>query len=285
MVILNASWDLPILVCKHFGQKPMRFRFYPSIFLRSAHLFIAFTFALTACQFIQAQEETAFNVYTGPRSLDGAQTSAVREAPEDPTAMFAAALFREAGLEFTHSVIPWSRAVQSVQNEANVLVYSMIRNAQREDLYEWIGLINPIETHLYMLRDMLDSVPTTLAEARDLRIGLARRSAADEFLSSQGFTNLVYSGNPTRAPVLLERGRIQLTPMTRQEAIGVIEDFNLEAGALVPTVRLAELSTGTYFVVSKQTDPALVERLKQAYRALVDDGTHQRFFGDQNLPD
>ncbi len=231
--------------------------------------------------FAHSQEELAFSVYTGPRSLDGLQTSPVSNVPEDPTALFAAALFREAGLEYSLSVIPWSRAVQSVQNEANVMVYSMIRNAQREDLYEWIGLINPTETHLYALKGKLDRVPQNLDEARGLRIGLARRSAADEFLQSQGFTNLVYSGNATRAPVLLDRGRIDLSPMTRQEALGVIADNDLEEDALIPAIRLHELSTGTYYVVSKQTDPALVFRLQEAYKRLVEDGTHTQFFGQQ----
>lgn len=228
-----------------------------------------------------SQEELAFSVYTGPRSLDGAQSPIFGQVPEDPTALFAAALFREARLEYSLSIIPWSRAVQSVQSEANVMVYSMIRNSQREDLYEWIGLINPIETHLYALKDRLEALPRTLDDARELRIGLARRSAADEFLSSNGFTNLIYSGNATRAPILLDRGRIDLSPMTRQEAIGVINDFELDADALIPTVRLNELSTGTYFVVSKQTDPALVVRLKEAYERLVENGTHAQFFGQQ----
>ena len=262
----------------------MQFRFNLGNFRRSV-LLITTSLILLSCPFVLSEEAIVFNAYTGPRALDGTQASVIGSMPEDPTALFTAALFREADLKFNLSVVPWPRAVRSVQTEENVLVYSMIRNAQREDLYEWIGLINPIETHLYMLRDMLDTIPTTLEEASNLRIGLSRQSAADEFLSSQGFTNLIYSGDVTRAPFLLERGRIQLRPMTRQEALGIIKNFDLEADALVPTVRLAELSTGTYFVVSKQTDPKLVERLKQAYRALVNDGTHQKMFGVQGLPD
>lgn len=67
--------------------------------------------------------------------------------------------------------------------------------------------------------------------------------------------------------------------------MGLIKDFDMEADGLVSTARLAEISTGTYFVVSKQTDPRLVERLKQAYKTLVDDGTHERFFGIPGMTD
>ena len=232
-----------------------------------------------------AQEETAFSIYTGPRSLDRVINTPIGSTPVDPTAQFSAAMFNEAGLEFSLTVVPWSRAVQSVRNEANVMVYSMIRNDQREDLYEWIGLITPIETHLYAMKDKLANVPETVDEARDYRIGLSRSSASDELLSSLGLTNLLYTGDPSRAPVMLERGRIDLVPMTRDEALGVIQDYQLEADALIPAVRLDALSTGTYYVVSKQTDPELVARLKSAYQSLVDDGTHARIFGSAMEPD
>jgi len=258
--------------------QPLRF------LLHRAHWLAALLFCFTTSTSL-SQEELAFSVYTGPRSLDGIQTTPLGREPEDLSALFVAELFREAGLEFSLTVIPWSRAIQAAQSEANVMVYSMIRNAQREDLFEWIGLINPIETHLYALRGKLAELPTTLEEARQYSIGLARRSAADDWLRDQGFTNLIYSGDATRSPLLMDRGRIDLTPMTRQEAIGLTQDYELEEDALIPVVRLDELSTGTYFVVSKQTNAVLVQHLKDAYQTLVDNGAHERFFGPINQVD
>lgn len=262
----------------------MKLRCYYLLAHLLAHLpVVALVLAPSASVF--AQEESAFAVYTGPRSLDRVRNTPIGSTPIDPTAQFSAALFNEAGLEYSLTVVPWSRAVQSVRNEANVMVYSMIRSEQREDLYEWIGLITPIETFLYAMRGELANVPATLEEARNYRIGLSRSSASAELLSDLGFDNLLYTGDPARAPVMLERGRIDLVPMTLDEAMGAARDHGLEADALIPAVRLDELSTGTYYVVSKQTDPELVARLKSAYQRLVDDGTHARIFSSFTVMD
>lgn len=226
----------------------------------------------------EAQSGPVFSVYTGPRSLDGAAKDPSGQNTSNPTELFVQAMFREAELEYTFTTIPWSRAQQAAQSDANVLIYAMLRLQHREDLYEWIGRIYPVEFYLFALKGKLSDPPSTLDEARQLRIGLARRSAVDDMLTGLGFTGLVYTGDPTRSPVLLERGRVDLWPMTLQEAEGIIRDYELEEDALVPLVKLEAVSTATYFVVSKQTDPELVERLRHAYTRLVEDGVYAELF-------
>ena len=237
---------------------------------------------LLVCLPAQAQQDPVFSVLTGPRSLDGEVKDSSTTSTSNPTQLFVDAMFREAGLEYTFNIIPWSRAQQLAQSEPNVLLFAMVRIAEREDLYEWIGSIYPAEIYLYALKGMLADPPTNLEEARQYRIGLDRSSVADVFLSNLGFKNLIHAGNPTRSPILLKRGRVDLWPMTPQEASGIIRDHELEDDALIPLIKLDEISSGTYFVVSKSTDPALVERLRGAYTRLVEDGTYAELLGQQN---
>lgn len=227
-----------------------------------------------------SQEDMSFTVYTGPRSLDRIRNTPIGSSPQDPAAQFSAALFKEAGLKFTLTVVPWARAVNALQTDPNILVYSMIRNAQREDLYEWIGLISRVQTDLYGLESRFGDSPVPLEQLRSYNIGLSRLSATDLYLSSKGFDNLMYSVDPARAPLMLLRGRIDLIPMTQAEAERVMDDRQLQDDALVPVARLPELSTGTYYVVSKQTSPDLVDRLKQAYQRLLENGIHEQILGD-----
>jgi len=228
---------------------------------------------------VNAQQDPVFSVYTGPRSLDGAIKDPTAEVVSNPTEVFVESLFREAGLDFTFEIIPWSRAQQAAQQEANVLIYAMVRLEPRESLYEWIGMIYPAEVFLYALKGKLSNPPTTLEEARNFNIGLARRGAADDLFTSLGFTNLHYTGNPTRSPILLARGRVDLWPMTENEARGIMRDYDMPSDALVPLIKLDQISSGTYFVVSKQTDPSLVARLKEAYVRLVEEGVYAELFG------
>ena len=46
-----------------------------------------------------------------------------------------------AGYDATISVVPWTRLVQLLDSQPNVLAFSMTRTPYREDLYHWIGLI------------------------------------------------------------------------------------------------------------------------------------------------
>lgn len=219
------------------------------------------------------------NAFTGPRTLDGNPGDSLGQTSSDSTTQLVDALLNEAGIEHSITVVPWSRAVQSVRSEANVLVYSMMRTEQREDLYEWIGMIRPIETYIYGMKGQLENPPHSLEAIEDLHIGLARYSAVDELLRARGFDNLVYLADANRAPMLMRRGRIQLTPYTTREARGITQQQKLAADELVPLIRLDSLSIGTYIVVSKQTDRELVARLRRAYQTLVDDGRHANILG------
>jgi len=231
-----------------------------------------------------SQQSAVISVYTGPRSLNGAVKDPDNRDSSNPTQLFVDAMLREAELEYTFSIIPWSRAQLLAQSEANVLIYAMLRTEQREDLYEWIGVLYPAELYLYALKGKLDDPPETLEEASQFRIGLARRSAADNLFTSLGFTKLVYAGNPTRSPILLERGRVDLWPMTRQEALGITRDYGLDDDALIPLVKLEAISSETNLVISKRTDPLIIERLRSAYGRLVEDGTHARLLGAGSRP-
>jgi len=245
-------------------------------------LFVSLLVFLPSSAF--SQQSTVINVYTGPRSLSGAVKDSNVAGTSNPTQLFIEAMFREAEMEYTFTIMPWSRAQLLAQSEANVLIYAMVRTEQRENLYEWVGVLYPAEIYLHALKGKLSDPPETLEEARQFKIGLARQSAADNFLRSQEFTNLVYAGDPTRSPVLLERGRVDLWPMTRQEALGIARDYGLEEGALVPLIKLEEISNGTNLAISKKTDPEIVARLRSAYRLLVENGTHARLLGNEDLP-
>lgn len=74
---------------------------------------------------------------------------------------------------------------------------------------------------------------------------------------------------------LLERGRLDLVPYGEQALIEYLRQNGVQEDRVVPMVKLEALSTGLYFAVSKQTDPALVARLRAAYQGIIDNGVYQ----------
>lgn len=221
-------------------------------------------------------------VLTGPRSVDGDSYQGSGGPETNPTAVFIRDMMAEAGVDHTMSTVPWPRAVQRLDTEANILVYSMIRTRARESRYVWVGMIQPIETYLYGLAGKLTSPPASLEAARDYRIGVARSSASDNYLAAIGYSKRLYIPDASRAAFLMERDRFDLTPYTVREVAGMVADGLLEEGQLVPHVHLAALSGGTYFALSKQTEAALASRLQQAYSRLVQNGRYAQFLQESS---
>lgn len=185
----------------------------PIAVLLSGVLALAFLISAAAAQ----PARDVVTVLTGPRTLVGLQDASDAASAANPTTRFVRDLLDAAAVDMEFSVLPWSRVLQRLGNEANVLAFYVIRTPLREELYEWIGMIQPIETYLYTLRGKLSNPPATLEQARDFRIGVARRSATADFLEARGFENLYYLPDVNRAPFLISRNRIDLSIFTASE--------------------------------------------------------------------
>ncbi|MBN8218653.1 MAG: transporter substrate-binding domain-containing protein [Spirochaetes bacterium] len=97
---------------------------------------------------------------------------------------------RRCGNEAAIQVVPWSRGYRAVQEETNVILFSMARTPEREHLVHWIG---PVLENRWILFARSDS-PLAIRNLDDARrlpaIGSVRDFAWDQYLEGLGFTNL-----------------------------------------------------------------------------------------------
>jgi ABC-type amino acid transport substrate-binding protein len=77
----------------------------------------------------------------------------------------------------------------------------------------------------------------------------------------------------------MERGRIDLVPYSELAIGNYLEHQNQPPDRLLPVVELEALSTGLYFALSKHSDEAVFQRLRQAYVRMVASGEYQRIVG------
>ncbi|MFD2271054.1 substrate-binding periplasmic protein [Undibacterium arcticum] len=97
------------------------------------------------------------------------------------------AVLQTAGLSAPISILPWARAYQTAQTQPNTIIYSIVRTAEREPLFDWIGPISKRQIFLFKLRARKDVEVSTLSDARKYRIGAVREMAATQQLIKQGF--------------------------------------------------------------------------------------------------
>ena len=112
----------------------------------------------------------------GNRTIEGYASELVRS------------VLAEAGYRANIRVVPWARLMQFLQTESNVLAFNMTRPPDREGGFQWIGEIRPVSFKLWGLRERIDELPRTLAEARHFRVSSDHNDVAAHYLvMSQGF--------------------------------------------------------------------------------------------------
>ena len=90
-------------------------------------------------------------------------------------------------------VVPWDRGYWKVLHEPYALLFSMARSAERNALFQWVG---PIDEDTYGFWVKADSriAIKSLDDAKALRtIGVYLDDIRDQYLTQQGFKNLVRS--------------------------------------------------------------------------------------------
>ena len=233
------------------------------------------------CSGLSAQNEPiTLQVYTEVRGAneytinpDGSLT------PESPATSLIHAILARSGIDYELSIYPWARISQALDSEPNLIAYPVTRTEEREDRWLWLGMIQPLKYNLYGLRENLNSLPTTLDEARDYRVATINGDVVDLYLEGLGFDNLINIVDLSRAPFMLVRGRFDLFPQG-EHRLGEFSELNaLAPDALVPVIPLEAISTALYFAMSKQTHADTITVLEQAYRAVITDGTFEEIMG------
>ena len=195
---------------------------------------------------------------------------------QDPSRAYVIAVLKEAGYDADVSLVPWTRLVQSLQTQSNVLGFHMTRTPARENSYHWIGRLRPIKFKLWGLRERANELPRTLDEAKDLRISATRSDVVADYLASRNFTNLVYLSENSNTINMMRRDRIDLMPYIEAGVEGYLRRQNESVDTLIPVIDLDEISTGHYLVMSKNSDTDLVLQLQSAFQRLMDRGELDR---------
>jgi polar amino acid transport system substrate-binding protein len=172
------------------------------------------------------------------------------------------------------SLLPWARAYQTVLVQPNTLIYSITRNPEREALFEWIGPISPRQIFLYKLRERKDVSVKTLADASNYQVGLVREMAASkDFVKLSGIAENKIDYAPTVESNMkkLFLHRIDLIVSQDWSAVFLAKALNRKPEELEPVLLLNDTHS-YYFALNKQSDPALVAKLRAAFDTVQKSG-------------
>jgi len=185
------------------------------------------------------------------------------------------AVMVESGLDYEMNMVPWARAINSIDNNPNVLVFSMTRSPARESKYHWIGEIWKAKINLYGHRDRITEQSFDIENIKNLRIGTQRGSVTREYLQNNGFRNIVTIKTMSSYIRLLDRGRIDLFPYLDFAIDMSTQRQNFDRKKLVIVMELTEISLNLSLAGSMTMDIQKVKRLQTAFAKLKSSGRYQ----------
>jgi len=125
------------------------------------------------------------------------------------------AIMEETDTQANIEVMPLSQGLALAEKGPGVVIYSLNRTPQRENLFKWVGPIGDYEQAFYAKKGSATAAMVTfysqLEDAKKVdKIGVYKGDAGAQFLASQGFTNLDESQTDAEALQKLMDGRVQL---------------------------------------------------------------------------
>ena len=188
------------------------------------------------------------------------------------------AILDKTGAQADIEVMPLSEGLALAQKGPNVVIYSLNRTPQREELFKWVGPIGNYEQAFYAKKGSTIEI-NKLEDAKNVdKIGVYKGDAGAQFLASQGFTNLDESLTDTEALQKLMDGTVQLW-LGNKEGLAITAaqaGVNPDDLVMLPVVAIrADL----YIAFSKDIPDSTV----QAWQSTLDTLKQERDIDDKTL--
>ena len=196
------------------------------------------------------------------------------------------ALLEEVGLQADIQVLSWVRAYIQALEKPNVLIFSIVRTPDREDLFHWIGKISVSKSYLFKLADRDDIQIQRLEDAKSYTIGAWREDVREQYLLSHGFVqskHLDNSGTPSQNIQKLMLRRLDLVADSELSFYFQLKQLNHDPHVVKKAFELEDISLPFYIAFSKKTSPDLAEAFRQALERVKRKGIfqaiHQKYLG------
>ncbi len=233
---------------------------------------------LTAQEISVVTEEYPPYNYTEGGQITGLSTEVVKAALDI------------SGLDYEMKALPWARAYATAKDTPNTLIFSISRSEERENLFTWIDIVAPTKFSVFARKGNNYSV-NSYDDMKKYSTGTNRNDIVEQLLKSKGFTRAHLdstsgqTANMTNFRKMMQ-GRIDFWPA----ADAVVFFTAQQAGYANPeeilqrVLPIPELSEGGFYIAANpETDPAVIEKIKEALKQMRDSGKYQEILANWGM--
>ncbi len=192
------------------------------------------------------------------------------------------AVFERAKIPFQYRIMPWARVYNYGLHRENFLVACLGKTPEREGRFQWVGAVNhTCNIYFYGLTSKQIKI-NSLEDMKLYQIGVLRDSYYENFLIRNHFPreSIYVVSRTEQALLMLTGGRFDFLLLEEATMSIVANSLNISSDKYQKV--LFAFHAEDYLAFSHNTSPALVERVRQAYQALVAEGVIQKIFVREN---
>ncbi|ASP40965.1 amino acid ABC transporter substrate-binding protein [Bacterioplanes sanyensis] len=178
------------------------------------------------------------------------------------------AIMNRAEVKFEMRLRNWSAGLSRASQKPNHGLFCMARNEERDKQFEMVGPLTSLRWTLFAAPGS-DIKVKSLEEAKKYTIGGYDGDAMTEKLQKMGL-NISSISNDRFNPRRLELGQIDLWISDRLSGPYVAADA-FDIVDMVPVLEFERMDL--YLGMNPETDPRVLDRIKEAFRTLKSNGT------------
>ncbi|MBC3920411.1 transporter substrate-binding domain-containing protein [Undibacterium sp. CY18W] len=187
-------------------------------------------------------------------------------------------LLKRGHLDYQMQAYPWARAYQMAQTQPNVLIFSIVRQPERESQFQWIGTIAKREAYLYKLAARKDIRVNTIEDVKRYKVGVNKADITEDTLRQHGFEvgkNIDISPQDKSNINKLLLGRIDFIIGTELSMAYLCRQAGVSPDKLERSILLAD--HGDYYLaMSLQTPASVVNTLRAELTTMKKNGELKR---------
>lgn len=195
-------------------------------------------------------------------------------------------MLHHAKLTPQYEVYPWARAYRIAESTPNVLIYNMARTPEREQSFEWIGVVGSYKFGFLKLASRQDIQVQTLQDVHRYVVGAQRDDFSAEWLrtvAKQPAAQMQLQPDVVETWRLLVNGKLDLMIDDPSAIDDMLVKHQLNRTDIKFLLFVPELEQLTWIALKKGSDPKLVKRLRSAYQQ-VEDSTELKKVMELGLP-
>ncbi|MFZ6769371.1 substrate-binding periplasmic protein [Undibacterium sp. Di26W] len=187
-------------------------------------------------------------------------------------------LLTRAHFDYQMQAYPWARAYQMAQTQPNVLIFSIVRQPERESQFQWIGTIAKREAYLYKLASRTDIRVKTIEDVKRYKVGVNKADITEDILKQHGFEvgrNIDISPQDKSNISKLLLGRVDFIIGTELSIAYLCRQAGISPDKLERSILLAD--HGDYYLaMSRQTPATIVNTLRAELTTMKKNGELKR---------